>query len=134
MAYSLPSGVNPPVPLKYGSSRNGSGADGSSCPPDGTNGRITGLSPDAAICCCSGPRVPASTTRNGSCTAPAATLYEIVRKLPDGAEVELDRDIRLTAPDGGLRACDFFMDEPSVMGTENALMAAASMPHRNGAT
>src|ERR1700730_19249163 len=34
--------------------------------------------------------VPASTTRNGSCTAPAATLYEIVRKLPDGAEVELD--------------------------------------------
>ena len=34
--------------------------------------------------------VPASTTRNGSCTAPAATLYEIVRKLPEGAEVELD--------------------------------------------
>ena len=34
--------------------------------------------------------VPASTTRNGACTAPAATLYEIVRKLPEGAEVELD--------------------------------------------
>ncbi|MDE2005107.1 MAG: DNA polymerase III subunit beta [Rhodospirillales bacterium] len=34
--------------------------------------------------------VPASTSRNGACTAPAATLYEIVRKLPDGAEVELD--------------------------------------------
>ena len=34
--------------------------------------------------------VPAATTRNGACTAPAATLYEIVRKLPDGAEVELD--------------------------------------------
>ena len=28
----------------------------------------------------------------------------------------------------GLRACDFFMDEPSVMGTENALMAAALTP------
>ena len=28
--------------------------------------------------------VPASTTRNGACTAPAATLYEIVRKLPGG--------------------------------------------------
>ena len=42
-----------------------------------------------------------------------------------GAQVEQDRDIRLTAPDGGLEACDFFMDEPSVMGTENALMAAA---------
>ena len=34
--------------------------------------------------------VAANTSRNGSCTAPAATLYEIVRKLPDGAEVELD--------------------------------------------
>src|SRR5215213_1091959 len=42
-----------------------------------------------------------------------------------GAHVDHDRDIRLTAPDSGLRACDFFMDEPSVMGTENALMAAA---------
>jgi UDP-N-acetylglucosamine 1-carboxyvinyltransferase len=41
-----------------------------------------------------------------------------------GATVDAGRDIRLTA-DGGLRAVDFFMDEPSVMATENALMAAA---------
>jgi DNA polymerase-3 subunit beta len=34
--------------------------------------------------------IAASTSRNGSCTAPAATLYEIVRKLPEGAEIELD--------------------------------------------
>jgi DNA polymerase-3 subunit beta len=34
--------------------------------------------------------VPAIAARDGACTAPAATLYEIVRKLPDGAEVELD--------------------------------------------
>ncbi|HJS86088.1 MAG TPA: DNA polymerase III subunit beta [Acetobacteraceae bacterium] len=34
--------------------------------------------------------VAASTTRPGACTAPAATLYDIVRKLPDGAEVELE--------------------------------------------
>ncbi len=34
--------------------------------------------------------VAATTTRNGATTAPAATLYDIVRKLPDGAEVELD--------------------------------------------
>ena len=34
--------------------------------------------------------VAATTTRNGAATAPAATLYDIVRKLPDGAEVELD--------------------------------------------
>jgi UDP-N-acetylglucosamine 1-carboxyvinyltransferase len=42
-----------------------------------------------------------------------------------GATIEADRDIRLEAPDGGLQAVDFFMDEPSVMATENALMAAA---------
>jgi UDP-N-acetylglucosamine 1-carboxyvinyltransferase len=41
-----------------------------------------------------------------------------------GARVDGDRWIELTAP-GGLRACEIFMDEPSVMGTENALMAAA---------
>ncbi|HUZ62486.1 MAG TPA: DNA polymerase III subunit beta [Acetobacteraceae bacterium] len=35
-------------------------------------------------------QVPASASRNGAATAPAATLYEIVRKLPEGAEVELD--------------------------------------------
>ena len=34
--------------------------------------------------------VAADSSRNGACTAPAATLYEIVRKLPDGAMVELD--------------------------------------------
>jgi DNA polymerase-3 subunit beta len=34
--------------------------------------------------------VAADSNRNGACTAPAATLYEIVRKLPDGAMVELD--------------------------------------------
>jgi UDP-N-acetylglucosamine 1-carboxyvinyltransferase len=44
-----------------------------------------------------------------------------------GAVVDYDRSYRLSAPDG-LRACDFFMDEPSVMATENALMAAALTP------
>ena len=34
----------------------------------------------------------------------------------------------IEAPDDGLQAVDFFMDEPSVMGTENALMAAALTP------
>jgi UDP-N-acetylglucosamine 1-carboxyvinyltransferase len=42
-----------------------------------------------------------------------------------GADVEHTRNIRIRAPSGGLEACDFFMDEPSVMATENALMAAA---------
>ena len=34
----------------------------------------------------------------------------------------------LAAPNGGLRAGEVFMDEPSVMATENALMAAALTP------
>jgi UDP-N-acetylglucosamine 1-carboxyvinyltransferase len=45
-----------------------------------------------------------------------------------GATVEHNRDIELTAPAGGLSPCDFLMDEPSVMATENALMAAALTP------
>jgi UDP-N-acetylglucosamine 1-carboxyvinyltransferase len=44
-----------------------------------------------------------------------------------GARVEATRSYRVSAP-SGLRACDFFMDEPSVMATENALMAAALTP------
>jgi UDP-N-acetylglucosamine 1-carboxyvinyltransferase len=45
-----------------------------------------------------------------------------------GADVHVDRNYyRLAAPDG-LHACDFFMDEPSVMASENALMAAALTP------
>ena len=45
-----------------------------------------------------------------------------------GARVDGDRWIELHAPAGGLCACEIFMDEPSVMGTENALMAAALTP------
>ncbi|MDQ3677226.1 MAG: UDP-N-acetylglucosamine 1-carboxyvinyltransferase [Actinomycetota bacterium] len=44
-----------------------------------------------------------------------------------GATFEHVRDIDLRAP-GGLRAGDVFMDEPSVMATENALLAAARTP------
>jgi UDP-N-acetylglucosamine 1-carboxyvinyltransferase len=42
-----------------------------------------------------------------------------------GATVRQGADIVLEAPPLGLRPCDFLMDEPSVMATENALMAAA---------
>jgi UDP-N-acetylglucosamine 1-carboxyvinyltransferase len=41
-----------------------------------------------------------------------------------GAQVEQDGNINIDAP-LGLSPCDFLMDEPSVMATENALMAAA---------
>jgi UDP-N-acetylglucosamine 1-carboxyvinyltransferase len=44
-----------------------------------------------------------------------------------GADVRVQGWYHLSAPDG-LHACDFFMDEPSVMATENALMAAALTP------
>ncbi|TMK95624.1 MAG: UDP-N-acetylglucosamine 1-carboxyvinyltransferase [Actinobacteria bacterium] len=44
-----------------------------------------------------------------------------------GAVVQCGRDIVLGAP-RGLRPTDVFMDEPSVMATENALMAAALIP------
>ncbi len=42
-----------------------------------------------------------------------------------GALVRHGRNIELEAPPLGLKPCDFLMDEPSVMATENALMAAA---------
>ncbi|MEA2196640.1 MAG: UDP-N-acetylglucosamine 1-carboxyvinyltransferase [Solirubrobacteraceae bacterium] len=44
-----------------------------------------------------------------------------------GATVEHTRDLMIEAP-YGLRPCDFLMDEPSVMATENALMVAALTP------
>ncbi len=44
-----------------------------------------------------------------------------------GASVDGNRAIDITAG-GGLRPCAIFMDEPSVMATENALMAAALTP------
>ena len=45
-----------------------------------------------------------------------------------GAGIEGERWLRISAPSDGLKACRIFMDEPSVMGTENALLAAALTP------
>ncbi len=42
-----------------------------------------------------------------------------------GARIEGERWIEVSARDGELRPCRIFMDEPSVMATENAFMAAA---------
>src|ERR1035437_3319152 len=72
--------------------------------------------------------VPAEVTRNGACTAPAATLYEIVRKLPEGAEVELD------CPGGdaqlALRA-GRYATSLVVLPTEDfPSMTAGALPHR----
>ena len=45
-----------------------------------------------------------------------------------GARIGGQRWIELTVPPSGLQATEIFMDEPSVMGTENVLMAAALTP------
>jgi UDP-N-acetylglucosamine 1-carboxyvinyltransferase len=45
-----------------------------------------------------------------------------------GAKADGDVWIELSTPKDGLKATRIFMDEPSVMGTENALMAAALTP------
>ena len=45
-----------------------------------------------------------------------------------GARVEHGRDIEIRVPKEGMRPCDFLMDEPSVMATENALLAASLTP------
>jgi len=72
--------------------------------------------------------VAASTTRNGACTAPAATLYEIVRKLPEGAEVELDHpggDAQLT-----LRAGRYSTHLVVLPTDDFPSMTAGALPHR----
>ena len=72
--------------------------------------------------------VPASASRNGACTAPAATLYEIVRKLPEGAEVELDHpggDAQLALRAGR------FATSLMVLPTEDfPSMSAGNLPHK----
>ena len=45
-----------------------------------------------------------------------------------GATMTHGRDIVLEAPEGGLHAAQIFMDEPAVMATENALLAAVLTP------
>ncbi|GBQ69014.1 DNA polymerase III subunit beta [Ameyamaea chiangmaiensis NBRC 103196] len=52
------------------------------------NGHLTLTATDMEIAVVE--TVAATGVRDGSATAPAAVLYEIVRKLPDGADVELD--------------------------------------------
>jgi DNA polymerase-3 subunit beta len=52
------------------------------------DGRLTLTATDMEIAIVE--EIAAASSRNGACTAPAATLYEIVRKLPEGAEVEFD--------------------------------------------
>ncbi len=72
--------------------------------------------------------VAAATTRDGSTTAPAATLYDIVRKLPDSAEVELDYaggDAQLA-----LRAGRYATSLVTLPTDDFPAMTAGQLPHR----
>jgi DNA polymerase-3 subunit beta len=71
--------------------------------------------------------VAASTSRNGATTAPAATLYDIVRKLPESAEIELDHpggDAQLT-----LRAGRFATSLVVLPVEDFPSMTAGQLPH-----
>jgi DNA polymerase-3 subunit beta len=72
-------------------------------------------------------QVAATTLREGAATAPAATLYEIVRKLPDSAEVEFDHpggDAPLT-----LRAGRYVTSIMVLPVDDFPSMTAGSLPH-----
>ncbi len=71
--------------------------------------------------------VPAATSRDGATTASATTLYEIVRKLPDGAEVELD----FTGGDAqlALRAGRYATSLVTLPTDDFPSMTAGQLPH-----
>ncbi|MBV9734795.1 MAG: DNA polymerase III subunit beta [Acidisphaera sp.] len=72
--------------------------------------------------------VAASLSREGAATAPAGTLYEITRKLPEGAEVELDHsggDAQLS-----LRAGRYATSLVVLPIEDFPSMTAGTLPHR----
>ncbi len=71
--------------------------------------------------------VPTAASRDGATTASATTLYEIVRKLPDGAEVELD----FTGGDAqlALRAGRYATSLVTLPTDDFPSMTAGQLPH-----
>ena len=73
-------------------------------------------------------QVAASTSRNGATTAPAATLYDIVRKLREGAEIEFDH------ASGGaplaLRAGRYSTSLVTLPTDDFPSMTAGTLPHQ----
>ncbi|MBU6299643.1 MAG: DNA polymerase III subunit beta [Alphaproteobacteria bacterium] len=73
--------------------------------------------------------IPADVLRNGSATAPAHMLYDIVRKLPDGSQVQAE----LLASEGGRLAVSAgtVRFELACLPKEDfPQMAAGALPHR----
>ena len=73
-------------------------------------------------------QVEATASKTGSTTAPAHTLYDIVRKLPDGAQVELE-----SASDGNsltIRAGRSRFTLQCLPPADFPAMAEGDLPHR----
>ncbi len=70
--------------------------------------------------------VVASVSRDGATTAPAATLYEIVRKLPEAAEIELE----LAGEQLKLRAGRYSTSLVTLPTDDFPSMTAGALPHR----
>ncbi len=90
------------------------------------NGKLSFTATDMEIAVVE--EVPAATSRDGTTTAPAITLYEIVRKLPEGAEVELDfpgGDAQLA-----LRAGRYATSLVTLPTDDFPSMTAGQLPHR----
>ena len=90
------------------------------------DGRLTLTATDMEIAIVE--EMAATSMQDGACTAPAATLYEIVRKLPDGAEIQLDH------PGGeaqlALRAGRFATSLVVLPTDDFPSMTAGALPHR----
>src|SRR5471032_2540903 len=73
--------------------------------------------------------IPSDVLRNGAATAPAHMLYDIVRKLPDGAQVQAEL---LTAEGGRLAvSAGSSRFELACLPREDfPQMAASALPHR----
>ena len=86
--------------------------------------RLTATDMDLAVI----ESVPATVETDGNTTAPAHTLYDIVRKLPEGAQVEID------ASDGGdqlqLRAGRSRFTLQTLPTSDFPQMTGGDLPHR----
>ena len=92
---------------------------------DATQGRLALTATDLDLWMVE--HVAATVEQTGGTTVPAQTLYDIVRKLPDGADVELS-----TEPDGRLlvRAGRSRFHLPCLDREDFPLMPEGDLPHR----
>ncbi|MBX5453583.1 MAG: DNA polymerase III subunit beta [Acidobacteriia bacterium] len=75
--------------------------------------------------------VPAEVSRNGAATAPAATLYEIVRRLPEGARITLEHGGSAREGEGSLslRSGRYATNLIALPVGDFPAMTAGNLPH-----